>query len=128
MRQLLIATSLVFTMIGCQSSGSDTDEDDNIELAAVFDEFIDEVKTSAGNEAIECGQVNVGESDIEANVCVSESYSNDLPFYAIYQLQGIDSFVAGAISKNENGMLILWSFDSSISGSGSSSDSRISQS
>ena len=116
MKNFLIVLCLI-SFVGCDSNDVDTEEEEASVLNSVFDDFISEVKTSAGNNSVECGQVKTSESDIETNVCVFESYTNNIPFYAIYQRQGIDSFVAGAISQGEDGLLFIWSYDSSASGS-----------
>jgi hypothetical protein len=79
---------------------------------------------SVAEQAIYCGKVDIGDSPFVVNTCVSDSFIINIPFYAVYIQQGIDSSVASAFTMNTSGVVEYWSYDSDISG-GSNSESRV---
>jgi hypothetical protein len=77
-----------------------------------------------GEQAINCSKVGIGDSPLVVNSCVSDSFIINIPFYAVYIKQGIDSNVASAFTMNASGVVEYWSYDSDISG-GSNRESRV---
>ncbi len=77
-----------------------------------FSDFSTEVSESVEESADNCGVVKVGQSELEANTCVADAYVNDRAFYAVYELEGIDSSVGSAWSGSTSGEVFMWLFDS----------------
>jgi len=92
-----------------------------------FNDFLNRVISTAGDGAVDCGQVEVGSSQLEANMCVVDSFTNKSPFRAIYLVQGIDSSVATAIAAGEDNKVYYLYFDSDPSGGARLNNGRISQ-
>jgi len=110
-----IALALFLSACGDQNSGLD------------MDDFINSVENALGDEALNCGVVEIGESQVETNYCVAEAYANQTPFYAIYKLLGTDSQGATAIVYEADETLTFWNFDSDPGGGGSSNNGKITQ-
>lgn len=90
-----------------------------------FSDFQQQVIESAENDAIDCGVVTIDASEIETNSCIGETFTNQQPFFAIYQLQGIDSEVAAAITGTSDSRVYYWTFDSNPAGGTPTSDSIV---
>jgi hypothetical protein len=60
--------------------------------------------------ATDCGHVALDQDSRAVDACVTTAFSSGQPFYARYDLQGIDSNVARGIASNADGevMLLLW--------------------
>ena len=90
-----------------------------------MNDFINTVKASTKENAIDCGYAEIRENQFEINTCVTESFEKKLPFYAIYQLQGTDSLVAKGIVYTTDETLFFYHFDSDPSGSASENNGKI---
>ncbi len=99
-------------------SGDDVDR-------ITFEEFTEQVSQSAENDAVDCGTVLIGESELSANTCVAEAFVNGQAFYAVYQLQGFDSSVGAALSGDSDGEVLEWEYDSNPAGGVPGSSSRV---
>jgi len=77
-----------------------------------LENFKQEVIDVAGTQAIDCGKVEINESPLAVNTCVSDSFIINQSFYSFYIAQGIDSSVAYAVSMDVNGVVLYWSYDS----------------
>ena len=114
----LFISSTFLLFVGCGSEWKgDIEEEENISGITV-DDFNNQIKFSAGKNAINCGRLEPNEDSSEINSCVIEAFENKQSFYVVYRLQGIDSTVIEGVSYNENNRLILWSFDSDPGGGG----------
>lgn len=103
---------LVIFFTGIAGCGSDDSGGDaNGEVGKTFDDFFADVILGAGDSARDCGLVGVGENKVEVNTCAAEAFMDGQAFYAIYELQGVDSQVAGAISFDTQS-LTYWVYDS----------------
>lgn len=111
MKKMPIGMLLIvcFGLAAC-GSGNSTRSDEVV--SKTFDDFKNEVKQSSGEGAMNCGVVKVSDSQVETNTCVAASFVNKKAFYAVYELQGIDSSVGAAWSGLSNGEVSRWSFDS----------------
>lgn len=99
----------------------ETEEDEIVTIT--FDEFVDEVSASSGDEAVDCGIVEIGASDVDANTCVAQAFVDGQSFFSVYELQGFDSNVGAALSGDSDGKVFRWTYDSNPSGAtGSSSE------
>jgi len=105
--------------------GGSSTKEAGTEGAGSFNDFRTEATAQAGTDAVECGTVEVGESQIDANSCVANAFANRETFVAFYKLQGIDSEVASAIVGNARGEVSYWLYDSNPSGGIPASPSRI---
>lgn len=116
----LLATS-VFCLTACGGDGSSNSDVET----KTFEDFADEVSQSAGDDAVDCGIVEIGESEVSTNTCVAEAFINGEAFYSIYELQGVDSSVGGALSGDAEGEVLQWEFDSNPTGGVPASSSEI---
>ena len=114
--KLFVFSVLLALMTGCNNS------DDSGFIS--IEEFERQVLDSVGEQATNCGKVDIGDSPFIVNTCVSDSFIINTPFYAVYFKQGIDSSVASALTMNVNGVVEYWSYDSDITG-GSGGESRV---
>lgn len=119
--QVVIFGIICFSMVACNGSDEGEAQINTLTLG----DFSAEVKGSVSQNAINCGVVVIGESDLDVNTCAAESFSNMEEFYAIYHLQGFDSSVGAAITRENDGAIYVWSFDSSPSGGVPLSNSHI---
>ena len=113
----ILAISLCFT--ACGGDGSDE------VVTKTFEDFMDEVSQSAGDDAVDCGVVEIGESEVSTNTCVAEAFINGEAFYAVYELQGIDSSVGAALSADGEGEVLQWEYDSNPTGGVAAGSSEI---
>lgn len=118
-KSIVIAATLGLSACGGDGSGKDAI------TPKTFHEFVEEVKSSAGADARNCGMVGIGEPELQANTCVAESSAAGQAFYAAYQLQGFDSIVGAAISGDSSGNVFLWRFDSNPAGGVPASPSKV---
>lgn len=110
--------AVLLALTGCNSNESPDSKFISIE------EFEQKLLDSVGEQAINCGKVNIGDSPYDVNTCVSDSFIINIAFYAVYIQQGTDSHVASAFTMNSSDVVEYWSYDSDISG-GSNSGSRV---
>lgn len=115
MNKISIGMLLIFCF-GLVSCGSGSSKSSDKVVSKTFDDFKNEVRQSSGEGATNCGVVEVGDSQVEANTCVAAAFVNNEAFYAVYELQGIDSSVGAAWSGRSNGEISRWSFDSNPGG------------
>ena len=76
----------------------------------------------AGEGATDCGHVAVGKDPDTTTDCVLKAAAEKRPFFARYDLMGIDSQVAGAITGDEKGKVYAIKYDSAGWTSGSVPD------
>ena len=72
----------------------------------------------AGPESVDCGWVNIGQDPSKATACALGANAKGKSFRIVYQVQGIDSTVAGGIVRTPEGKLLALEFDSCPSGCG----------
>jgi hypothetical protein len=65
-----------------------------------------------------CGRVKIGRDPSKATACALEESAKGRPFRVVYQIQGIDSIVAGGIVRTPGGKLLALNYDSCPSGCG----------
>jgi hypothetical protein len=82
--------------------------------------FEQQVTDEAGTQAIDCGKVDINESSLAVNTCVSDSYILNIPFYSFYIVEGVDSTVAYAVTMSASGVLLYWTYDNYLGGNVSS--------
>jgi hypothetical protein len=66
----------------------------------------------AGLSSVNCGRVKIREDASSATQCALQAYAKTQPFRVIYDVQGIDSIVAGGIVRTPEGALLALSYDS----------------
>jgi len=98
----------IFCVLVTLLGGCNEDDIPTISL----EDFEQEVINVAGTQAFDCGKVEINESPLAVNTCVSDSFIINQSFYSFYIAQGIDSTVAYAISMAANGVVLYWSYDS----------------
>ncbi len=98
--KMWVLAASILGLTGCSG-----DEDDDI-VKITFEEFAEQVSQSAEDDAVDCGTVLIGESELAANTCVAEAFVNGQAFYAVYQLQGFDSSVGAALSGDSDGEVL----------------------
>lgn len=64
-----------------------------------------------GPHAVNCGHVQVTQNPRVATRCATRAFKRHKPFYVRYDIQGIDSAVAGGIASNGSGGLYAVTFD-----------------
>lgn len=104
----------------CNEDENDTTSITQDNTPISMESFEQEVINLAGALAIDCGKVEINESSLTVNMCVSDSFIINASFYSFYVVQGIDSHVAHAISMDSNNVVKYWSYDSYGEGSISS--------
>ena len=92
-----------------------------------FNDFKIQVARQMDSSSLDCGTVMVNDETLEANTCMANAFNNDEAFFAVYELQGIDSQVGHALTY-QNNRLLFWYFDSAPGGSLDSESSIISDS
>lgn len=118
MKNLIFLISLA-TLISC----GEPDNNSGID----FNDFRNAVKSTAGNDAIDCGQVEISSSQLSANTCAADSFLKQAPFFAIYKLRGIDSSFASGIAVGKDNIVYFLFFDSDPSGGGKKNNGYISK-
>jgi len=72
----------------------------------------------AGLSSVNCGRVTVRGDAAAATQCALQAQARAQPFRVIYNIQGIDSIVAGGIVRTPRGALLAMSYDSCPYGCG----------
>jgi len=72
----------------------------------------------AGLSSINCGRTKIGQSASPITQCALGADAKGQPFRAIYNIQGIDSLVAGGIVRTRSGTLLALAYDSCPAGCG----------
>lgn len=72
----------------------------------------------AGFRSINCGRIKIGQNPANATTCALKANEAGQPFRVIYNIQGIDSSVAGGIVRTSDGKLFALSYDSCPMGCG----------
>jgi hypothetical protein len=67
--------------------------------------LVDELNQEAGDGAINCGGVAVGDSTSTVDQCVVKAFDAGRPFLARYAQQGIDSQVVLGVARNRAGAM-----------------------
>lgn len=101
--KLFVLGFLVALLSGCN------DEDTP---PITLESFKQEVINTAGKQSINCGNVEANASPLAVNTCISDSFILNQSFYSFYNEQGIDSTLAYAVTMNEGGVVMFWSYDS----------------
>ncbi len=84
------------------------------------------LRARAGARAVDCGRVAVGAPSMTADQCVADQSTAGAPFFAHYDVQGIDSRVAFGVVRDPNGQTSVLLWDSDPSG-GSGAPARITE-
>jgi hypothetical protein len=72
----------------------------------------------AGLRSTNCGRVKIRGDASKATQCALEKNAKGHAFRVIYEIQGIDSMVAGGIVRTSGGKILTLSYDSCPSGCG----------
>lgn len=72
----------------------------------------------AGLGSTNCGRAEVGEIASQVTQCALTADAKGEPFRAIYNIQGIDSRIAGGIVRTRSGKLLALTYDSCPAGCG----------
>ena len=76
----------------------------------------DELNQRAGDGAINCGSVGLGDSTSTVDQCVVKAFDAGTPFLARYAEHGTDSQVALGVARNRAGTVTFLQWDSDPSG------------
>ena len=95
----------IFVVSIILSACSDSNSDDESVLAKTT--FTEETIALAGKDASNCGTVASSEARDTINSCAIDALNMHQPFYAIYNIQGVDSRVADSIVYNGTDFYIL---------------------
>ena len=72
----------------------------------------------AGWRGENCGRVKIGQDATAATQCALKAQSNGRPFRVVYNIQGIDSAIAGGIVRTPSGRLLAVTYDGCPMGCG----------
>ena len=75
-----------------------------------------QLRVRAGRSAVDCGQVAVGASTATTDDCVAAQTQAGMPFFARYDVQGIDSRGAYGVVRDPTGRTSVFVWDSDPSG------------
>lgn len=114
--KLVVIGSAITILVGCSSGG---------ESGITIGDFRDAAKMRAGNDSLDCNDVEVFESIGSPENCISDSFSNVIPAFAVFEGVGIDSQTALAIAINSQSRVYKMLYDSDPTGQGSTSNGRI---
>lgn len=98
---------------------------DSFQCFVSLDQFQAQIQNDTAAGALFCGKVEAMQLTANVDQCVSDAFSGGRAFYAVYVLQGIDSTVAEGVSGSSSGDIVLWSYDSSVTGQGDSGPSDV---
>jgi hypothetical protein len=106
---LMAGSSLALVAVSCASRQS---------FSAWADQLEKQSWELAGSNAVDCGRVPLRSEPKAATACAVAANKAGKPFRVLYDVQGIDSFVAEAYVRSPDGTLqgLLW--DSDPSGGG----------
>lgn len=115
---LVLVIFLICSCFGGDNNIPDSDVEDFVVTGIDIDEtdFFDEVDNKAGSNSLDCGhlvfvgflQGNSGNL-AEVDACVVNAFEVNESFFAIYDVQGIDSSLKYAIiSNNENDLYVVY--------------------
>ena len=122
---VLFSLSIMMLVAGCGSSSSVlVDAIDPVDSNSL-ESFSAELGAALNSGSTNCGIVRISMESSAVDTCVEDMFTASSPFYAVYELMGIDSTVAEGVSLDAQGKLLIWSFDSSITGQGDSGPVRI---
>ncbi len=76
------------------------------------------LRRRAGGGAVDCGHVAVGAPTTATDQCIADQTARGGPFFARYDLQGIDSRVSVGVVRDPGGRSALMLWDSDPSGGG----------
>jgi hypothetical protein len=113
-RSVLVALAGAIAVAGCGSSSPACD------LDALL-------RQRAGAGADDCGHVAIGASTAATDQCIADRSAAGTPFFAHYDVQGIDSRVALGVVRDPQGQTSVLLWDSDPSG-GSGAPARITES
>ena len=99
MRKLLIGLSILVALIGLS------------QLYFYELEPEDYVISMTGNNAIDCGTVDICDDSTNSDNCAIKALSENKPFGVWYWIQGIDSKIGYGITLNEKGVLNAIEYD-----------------
>jgi len=72
----------------------------------------------AGVRSADCGRVKIRGDASSSTQCALQAEAQGKPFRVVYNIQGIDSIVAGGVVRTPAGKLLALSYDSCPSGCG----------
>ena len=115
--QSLTLLALMAGMTACGGgSGVITSDQGPQDPTAPIAEFRALLNNEAGSASTDCGTVAADTATTTVDDCVASALTANSAFYAIYELNGIDSIVADGVSQNAAGVTRLWTYDSSTTG------------
>jgi len=85
------------------------------------------LRRRAGAGAVDCGHVGIGAATAATDQCIADRSAAGTPFFARYDVQGIDSQVAMGVVRDPRGQTSVLLWDSDPSG-GSGAPAQISES
>ena len=114
MNKFILAAMIIFLDLGLAASywvvfAQDTAKEAPIWEGVVMDRHLREL---AGPDAEDCGRVRVRERPNKATACALKNFENKKPFYVRYDVQGIDSAVAGGLAARSSREVFAVEFDS----------------
>jgi len=116
----VVSFALFVALSACSDGGGDGDGD-----GETFEDFRDQVRGAAGRDADACGDVELNGSELEADTCLAQAFTNGTGAWPTVMQQGLDSFVASGTVVRD-GRVIFYGFDSDPSGGGARNNGRIS--
>ncbi len=78
--------------------------------------FLWKVRNTAGVTAIECGHIGTAHDPTQATLCANEALASNKPFWVAFDLHGIDSSVSVGLSRDKNGTVQRFWYDSNRGG------------
>ena len=80
------------------------------------EEYIEFVRSRAGEGATGCGVVRLGQDRTAAVACATAALEQERPFFVIFQVQGIDSDIYYGLSLDNKGAVMRAIWDSDVHG------------
>ena len=78
--------------------------------------FLWKVRNTAGITAIACGHIGKRADPTQATLCANEALASNKPFWVAFDLYGIDSFISIGLSRDKNGSVHRFRYDSNRAG------------
>jgi hypothetical protein len=79
-------------------------------------DFVELAKGLAGERSLDCGDVQLGKDRSLALDCVKSALGGNRPFFAFFDIKGIDSSLSKAVVRTGNGNLLVMLWDSAVNG------------
>ncbi|MCH9685561.1 MAG: hypothetical protein K0V04_29290 [Deltaproteobacteria bacterium] len=109
---------IVFALLPSWSCADESDDPPSQTEHCETCNLDEQVSQLAAAGATDCGELEVGGDSTDVLACVTSALDVGNPFIARQQLQGIDSSVIYAYLVDDDGDVVLLSYDSNICGGG----------